>query len=158
MPLHPAWAKNITRRVLAATISPDPSRRDREQVEAYFGSRCAYCATDLPKKWHLDHLVPFDQGGSNHISNRVPACPTCNEHEKREKPWDEFLREKCAADLAAYQTRRAQIEAWAAVRSAEAGAKISPELRAAWEREVALVGGAIDQAHQRLRAVRAMTS
>ena len=158
MPLHPAWAKNVTRRVLGATISPDPSKRDRNQVEAFFGGRCAYCATPLSKKWHLDHLVPFDQGGSNHISNRVPACPTCNEHEKREKPWDEFLREKCGADLVAYRARRARIEAWGTVRGAEAGARISPELRATWEREVALVGVAIDLAHQRLKAARATSS
>ena len=48
------------------------------------GFRCAYCNRTLPELNEegilltLDHLVPIERGGSNHSSNLVTACRSCN--------------------------------------------------------------------------------
>ena len=47
----------------------------RALLSAY-GFRCAYCGVD--GKLTRDHIVPLIRGGSNDISNIVPACPRCN--------------------------------------------------------------------------------
>ncbi len=153
MPLHPAWAKNVARRVLAATISPEPDRKHRPAIAAHFDDRGAYCGGQLPLKWHLDHLVSFDLGGSNHLSNRVAACPPCNEDEKRDMEWVAFLRQKCASD-AQYQERLARIQAWRARHGGDADAVVPEATRRAYTREVQFVSAAIDEAHARLKAAR----
>jgi 5-methylcytosine-specific restriction endonuclease McrA len=52
--------------------------------------RCAYCGTDLgvalPEEMGLDHLVCSSEGGSNHQSNLVTACRTCNSS-RGTRPW-----------------------------------------------------------------------
>jgi 5-methylcytosine-specific restriction endonuclease McrA len=46
------------------------------------GMRCLYCLADLhgadPRDITLDHLTPKADGGSNHESNLVTACRSCN--------------------------------------------------------------------------------
>jgi hypothetical protein len=39
--------------------------------------RCWYCQTKLDK-YHIEHRAPLSRGGSNHPSNLVLSCPTCN--------------------------------------------------------------------------------
>jgi 5-methylcytosine-specific restriction endonuclease McrA len=61
----------------------------REYVFEKFGRHCVYCgAVDVPL--NLDHVVPRSRGGSNRVSNLVPACIPCNT-EKDAKPVEEFL-------------------------------------------------------------------
>lgn len=151
MPLHPAWVKNIARRVLWAALERDISKADRQLMAEYFSQRCAYCDAPLPSRWHADHLQPVDAGGFNHISNRVPACPRCNEHEKREMHWVEFLRLKTGVDDHAFRTRRRRIDAWVDSRRPPS-MPVSPELREAWKAEVAELARAIDAAWNRLKA------
>jgi 5-methylcytosine-specific restriction endonuclease McrA len=41
--------------------------------------RCWYCGADFSRlKRTLDHVVPRSRGGSNHPSNLVFACQSCN--------------------------------------------------------------------------------
>lgn len=48
----------------------------RAKVEEH-GGRCVYCGrTDV--KLTRDHVIPVTKGGSNDISNIVPACQPCN--------------------------------------------------------------------------------
>lgn len=47
----------------------------REKVTEY-GNRCAYCRLEKPLE--RDHVVPLTRGGSDDITNIVPACRTCN--------------------------------------------------------------------------------
>lgn len=46
-------------------------------VLARDGQRCAYCGT-IEAPFHYDHLYPVSRGGSNHASNIVLACASCN--------------------------------------------------------------------------------
>jgi 5-methylcytosine-specific restriction endonuclease McrA len=61
----------------------------RQYVFEKFGRHCVYCgAVDVPL--NLDHVVPRSRGGSNRVSNLVPACIRCNEA-KGNRPVEEFL-------------------------------------------------------------------
>jgi len=59
-----------------------------EKVEL-FGGCCAYCGrSDLPLT--RDHRSPLARGGTNYISNIVPACLPCNTR-KHDRTETEFL-------------------------------------------------------------------
>lgn len=48
------------------------------QMLAHLPGHCAYCGTELRLEdgtW--DHVVPFDNGGANHLSNITRCCTTC---------------------------------------------------------------------------------
>jgi hypothetical protein len=117
------------RRALFEIIDPSPRRKDVEQVWAHFQSACAYCERALEpgtKQAHLDHLVPSSEGGRNHIGNRVLSCATCNEKEKLEAAWEQFLRGKAEND-AEFTQRKQRILAWQARFDPEE-IQLSPEL------------------------------
>jgi hypothetical protein len=154
MPLHPAWVKNISRRVLWAALEPDISKADRQLMEVHFGRACAYCERPLGNRWHADHLLPVDRGGFNSLGNRVPACPSCNEHEKREMPWREFLTRKCEGDHATLKLREARITAWCSQHAFD-NPPVSDGEREAWERAASRVAEAVDAAWNELKRVRA---
>jgi hypothetical protein len=63
MPLHPAWVKNIARRVLWAALESDITKEERRAMEKFFGGNCAYCDIPLTARWHADHLLSVDAGG-----------------------------------------------------------------------------------------------
>lgn len=59
------------------------SKEKREAVWDKTGGFCHYCETNLyrhagPSEFHVDHVIPFIEGGSDELSNLVPACRTCN--------------------------------------------------------------------------------
>ena len=57
------------------------------------GHRCLYCNVDLrgadPREVNLDHVVAKVDGGSNHESNLVTTCRSCN-CSRQDKPLSEF--------------------------------------------------------------------
>jgi len=61
---------------------------------AYYGYRCRYCGihkSETNEGWlEADHAIPLSQGGTNFISNIVPACKSCN-CSKGTKTFKEFL-------------------------------------------------------------------
>lgn len=63
----------------------------------YYGYRCRYCGinkNDTPEGWlEADHAIPLSRGGTNFISNIVPACKSCN-CSKGTKTFKEYLNEK----------------------------------------------------------------
>lgn len=150
MPLSPAWAKNVARRVLWSALEKDLSHGERAAMMAHFSGRCAYCASEIEAKWHADHLIA---GGTNHVSNRVPSCAKCNEHEKRERDWVEFLTEKCAGEGALLLERQSRILAWRE-RNGASFVQVTDEQRQIWTDECERVAAAIDVGYQRLRATR----
>lgn len=113
-PVTTAFAKNVVRRAFMQIADPAPDARVQRSIWEHFESRCAYCGKAIAKalkQGHIDHLVSASLGGRNHLSNRVLSCATCNEVEKRDAPWEEFLRSKCP-DEATLKRRRARIENW----------------------------------------------
>jgi hypothetical protein len=61
----------------------------REYLLAKWGHKCVYCdAENVPL--NIDHVHPKSRGGSNRVSNLVPACVPCNK-EKDDYPVEMFL-------------------------------------------------------------------
>lgn len=58
-----------------------PSGRHWNEIRAEtfkeHGRVCVYCG-DTSGPLSVDHIVPVARGGSNHFSNFVPACRSCN--------------------------------------------------------------------------------
>jgi 5-methylcytosine-specific restriction endonuclease McrA len=54
----------------------------RKRIYERDGWQCCYCNVDLrdevASRRTLDHIVPRVHGGSNHESNLVTCCITCN--------------------------------------------------------------------------------
>lgn len=68
-----------------ASKNRDHSRRSAEgsftheewiRTCAVFDNCCAYCGAD--SKLTIEHVIPLSKGGTNYISNVIPACATCN--------------------------------------------------------------------------------
>jgi hypothetical protein len=124
--ISPSQAKNFIRRALVAIIDPPPSMKALQRIWDHFDSRCAYCDVELVpgrKAAHYDHLV---SKGGNHLGNLVLSCAKCNEEEKLDLPWEDFLDSK-APDPAIWALRAKRIHEWRAAWAAEREA-ISPEL------------------------------
>lgn len=151
MALQPAWAKNICRRVLWAALERDLVKGERAAMHRYFDGRCAYCGNKLGDKWHADHLVSVDKGGVNHPSNRVPACPKCNESEKREMDWLGFLKIKCGSAPYIFDERMNIIEEWTTSMKPQSP-PVTEGQRAEWKRQVNIVSETIDEAWANLKA------
>jgi 5-methylcytosine-specific restriction endonuclease McrA len=49
--------------------------REWLQIKRFYLDRCAYCGSSGDLE---DHVIPLARGGTNHISNIVPACGSCN--------------------------------------------------------------------------------
>jgi hypothetical protein len=112
----PSTAKNHMRRTLWALLNPMPSSTEIDELWQYFESRCAYCGMRLDRRargGHLDHIVSSSAGGTNEIYNRVLSCPKCNGDDKRDEPWQEFLK-RTVSDSGLLKTRHAIISNWIA--------------------------------------------
>lgn len=53
--------------------------------------KCAGCKCNLPKSYHVDHVVPQSKGGSNDPLNLQLLCPPCNIR-KHVKSQTEFMQ------------------------------------------------------------------
>lgn len=145
----PSQAKNLIRRTLRAILDPHPNKKELARVQEHFRSCCAFCGVRVgqaQKDGHLDHL---EAGGSNHISNRVLSCANCNEKEKLDRPWRDFLREK-ANSPEEYAERETRILEW--VESAQvSGAGVPEEAAQQVEEEIRCVLQRYNEAVQRIR-------
>jgi 5-methylcytosine-specific restriction endonuclease McrA len=66
----------------------------REKLELFAGC-CVYCGRDdVPMT--RDHRIPLERGGSDAISNILPACASCNSR-KHTRTDVEFLAQRMAA-------------------------------------------------------------
>ncbi len=75
----------------------------------------------------MDHLISAAAGGSNGVANRVLSCASCNGDEKRDMPWEEYLRRKVADDVI-FDERRELIRRWTELPSPASVREFDPEL------------------------------
>lgn len=62
-----------------------------QRIFAKTGGRCNWCSVDLifngtdthPQNFHVDHVVPVCDGGTNDEDNLVPSCAACNHDRAR---------------------------------------------------------------------------
>ena len=71
-------------------------------LKQVYEGRCYYC-NRMTSKLQKEHLIPLARGGTNHVSNIVPACWSCNRR-KSTLTDKEFF--KLLADEAEYSSRR----------------------------------------------------
>ncbi|WAM23476.1 HNH endonuclease [Myxococcus sp. NMCA1] len=151
----PSQARSTIRSSLLLIVDPELSEEEKDLVWSHFGSACGYCGRELnrvAREGHVDHLIPLSLGGRNHIGNRVLACAACNGNEKRELPWEPFLKSKCTTpDILA--ARRARIDAWKAHFSADE-LQLPPDVLAVLEAATARVFAAYDAAVEEVRALK----
>lgn len=110
----PGYVKNMIRRSLREIVDPSLTKEDQKKIWKFFDSQCAYCGKPLSKRrkeGHIDHLFPASLDGPNHISNRVLSCATCNEAEKLDGAWQEFMLKK-NQDPDVARIRIAKIREW----------------------------------------------
>ena len=68
------------------------SKLEREKVYQKCHGHCAYCGCVLDyKDMQVDHVKPFSIGGSDDITNMLPACRSCN-HYKANLDLEQFRR------------------------------------------------------------------
>lgn len=54
-------------------------------MEAQRG-KCAYCACDIRKSYHVDHITPLSKGGKHEAANVQLLCGPCNLHKSDRDP------------------------------------------------------------------------
>lgn len=81
-------AHDVKRRALEKGALGSFTGVEFAELCARFDGACAYCG--VKERLEADHNVPLSRGGSNDITNIVPACGTCNRR-KHTKTADEFL-------------------------------------------------------------------
>lgn len=81
--------KNSRRRARLAQAHGKWTASEFEAVCIFYQHRCYYCGRVF-EKLTADHRIPLARGGSNDISNIVPACRPCNTS-KSTKTDTEFL-------------------------------------------------------------------
>lgn len=149
MKLTPSQVKNLVRRGLRFLVDPEPNAEEKRKCIEFFEHACAYCGTTIEKgRGDLDHLVSAALGGRNHISNRVLSCKPCNAEQKRDKQWDEFLKEKHGSSPA-FEEMHQNILGWVA--TAGAVSPMPDALLQLLEEEGARVSAAYDEACRRVR-------
>lgn len=117
----PGYVKNMIRRCFREQVDKSPTKAQTDRIWRYFENSCAYCGAMLDrskKEGHIDHLVSASQGGANNISNRVLSCANCNEKEKLDEDWMEFLARKVAC-TSTRKERVNRIEQWIAQQEME---------------------------------------
>lgn len=95
------WRRNHSDKVLESSRLRRARQRGAEGsfTEEEFGAlciaydnRCGYCSKSIEEAGPLirDHMTPLSRGGSDDISNIMPACRRCNSL-KYDKTVEEFL-------------------------------------------------------------------
>lgn len=149
----PSQIRRAVHFALKSLLDPEINKMQRVNVCRYFKNACAFCGAPIPQETRppMDHLISIAEGGTNHISNRVLACSSCND-EKLDRDWIEFL--KCKSNnIALFSSRKRCIEAWVQLHM-PARPNISQAKRKVLEREISKVITVFDSAVHCLRQLR----
>lgn len=90
----PKYRENKRKNLVAyrARLAHAPGEWTVEQFKALCDELdwcCYYCGEQV-EKMTVDHAIPLSRGGSNDITNIIPACGPCN-YSKQDKTVEEFL-------------------------------------------------------------------
>lgn len=93
---HPETHRSVLQRRRARLLAAPGNYtvRDWRQLLAEYDGRCGYCGSEGDLQ--PDHRVPLSRGGSNFLSNLIPACPPCNR--RKSTMTEEEFRTKLARD------------------------------------------------------------
>lgn len=50
--------------------------------------KCFWCGVELGLKYHADHYIPINRGGTSDAANIVAACGPCNLSRRDKMPWE----------------------------------------------------------------------
>lgn len=76
---HPEIVRMVRAEWLDKPMRKSLPKSLREKVYGMYGGRCSYCGKHLePREMRVDHIIPFEAGGSDDISNLRPSCQDCN--------------------------------------------------------------------------------
>jgi 5-methylcytosine-specific restriction endonuclease McrA len=73
---------------LSSQAIDDPWLIAKAKTFAAKGASCVYCGKDASQ---VDHVTPRCQGGTDDLSNLVPACAACNTSKNGRTP-EEWLK------------------------------------------------------------------
>jgi 5-methylcytosine-specific restriction endonuclease McrA len=65
---------SIRRRGAKGSHTPEDIQAQRKRQR----NKCFWCSCSLSSGYHVDHVIPLSKGGTNHATNLVLACPSCN--------------------------------------------------------------------------------
>lgn len=89
------YAQNRDKRIKAAICQNNKVRSENSPIKATShephhtiadidrqyerqDGKCYHCGAELNNRYHVDHLIPINRGGTNGASNIVCSCPKCN--------------------------------------------------------------------------------
>ena len=70
---------------LQAMTGGEAKRMWRQSVKDKWNNKCAYC--ESTENLTLDHIIPQCKGGTDHITNVVCCCKSCN-NSKAHADWE----------------------------------------------------------------------
>lgn len=85
--------------MVAASFHPDHNNPEKEEkqlkkfVRNRLNGHCLYC-NKQSTSMTVDHVVPLKLGGTNELSNLVPACSDCNLSKGHKDVWLWWQRQK----------------------------------------------------------------
>lgn len=104
-------AQAVDHKINTATKRKSIGKKTRFEVFKRDSFTCLYCGDSAPSVvLNVDHLKPVSKGGSNHITNLVTACFSCNSGKSNIELADDAVLTKQKAQLDELQERRNQLE------------------------------------------------
>lgn len=83
-----ARAKTAKRRKRALKSAAHYRAEDVHTRKRLQRGRCWWCGERVGADYHVDHIIPLAQNGSNGPENICISCPSCNLSKGAKMPWD----------------------------------------------------------------------
>jgi CRISPR/Cas system Type II protein with McrA/HNH and RuvC-like nuclease domain len=98
---------------LETSSSSEARRLWKNSIKEKWNYKCAYCESE--KEITLDHIIPQSRGGTDHITNVVCCCLSCNRSKAHEN-WEtwflmqEFFTENRLENIIKWRTQLSKQE------------------------------------------------